>query len=103
MSEKIEYIDSILANSSGKAKKKVLVIENNRSYLGQIYKILIQHNFEVLTCTNANDALHKIERDIKIEAVIVNAFLPENRGLTLLAALKSSNHSNSPSNSEFYI
>ena len=85
-----EYIDKILANSSGKAKKKVLVIDNNRTFMGQIYRILMQHNFEVLSCTNANDALHKIERDIKIEAAVINAFLPENRGLTLLSALKSS-------------
>ena len=95
MTEHQGYIDKILATTAGKAKKKILIVENNRSFLGQLYKILMNHHFEVVTCTNINDALHKIERDIKIEVVIVNALLPNNRGIALLSTLKKSKRFNS--------
>lgn len=89
MSADKAYIAKILSNASGKAKKKALLIQNNHEFLAQLYRILQNHDFEVISSLNALEAYTHFENDSKIELVVFDAFLPHNSGLALLAKLKS--------------
>lgn len=77
-----------------RAKKKILVVDDDRVYLEVMRMKLEQKNYEVITTTSGKVGLEKVERD-KPDAVLLDILLPKTDGLEILRKIRLK-HKNLP-------
>jgi len=68
--------------------KNILVIEDDPIFIKLISHALKQHSFNVISATNGINALEKLSKNNKIEAVILDLFLPDVNGLEILKKIR---------------
>ena len=66
---------------------KLLIIDINNSYLRLYRKELEEEGYDVMVAASGKDAIEKLERE-NPALVILECFLPEIDGLTLLGQIK---------------
>jgi len=69
--------------------KNILVIEDDPIFIKLISHALEQHSFNVLRVTNGMNALDCLSKNNKIEAVILDLFLPDINGLEILKKIRT--------------
>ena len=84
-----ESAGSVVEQSSTKAKRSILVIDDDRRVLELLQISLTQNGFKVSTAGTGEDGLESVRRDPP-DLVILDLRLPRKTGFEVCAALKSS-------------
>ena len=71
-------------------KKKILVVDDNQSFLEILNKFLSDHEYGVACCNNGKDAQEKFSEFIP-DIVVTDIVMPELDGIELLIALREIN------------
>ncbi len=67
--------------------KKVMVVDDDETFLLMMADSLLYHNYLALTITNGGDALERIKEE-EIDVVITDIRMPNMDGITLLKSIK---------------
>ena len=71
-------------------KKKILVVDDNQSFLEILNKFLTDHEYDVACCNNGKDAQEKFSEFLP-DIVVTDIVMPEVDGIELLVALRELN------------
>ncbi|CAD5170692.1 unnamed protein product [Musa acuminata subsp. burmannicoides] len=67
---------------------RVMVVDNDSRYLGLMERLLLQCNYQVMTCAQVQEAISLVmDNRQSIDLIISDAFLPSDDGLLILKSL----------------
>ncbi len=77
-------------------KKKILLVDDIKEFRSLV-KILLSGNYEVVTATDGEDALKKIEQGLYPDVIVTDLMMPRVDGYQLISKIKSGDsHKNIP-------
>lgn len=77
-------------------KKKILLVDDIKEFRSLV-KIILSGNYEVVTATDGEDALKKIERGLYPDVIVTDLMMPRVNGYQLITKIKSGeSHKNIP-------
>jgi CheY-like chemotaxis protein len=72
-----------------KIKRKILVVEDDKLFMHLYARLLKDSGYEIISSTNAYDAVEEIAKGNIPDAIILDLFLPGVNGLALIHELQS--------------
>ncbi len=69
---------------------RILLVDDDLDFLASISRLLFEHNFSVIACDNAEEAINKI-RDNNIDIVLTDIKMPKVSGIKLLEKIQTMN------------
>ena len=69
-------------------RKKILIVDDEKIILQMTSMVLKKKNYEVVSCTNAEEALSLVEKE-RPDLIILDHLLPGKTGLELCCEIKS--------------
>lgn len=80
---------------SEQTKKKILVIEDDRSLQNALVEMLTQEKYETVSAFDGEDGLQKINEE-KPDLVLLDIVLPKKDGYEVLAEIKAGDNKDTP-------
>lgn len=69
-------------------KKKILLVDDIKEFRSLV-KIILSGNYDVVTATDGEDALKKIEKGLFPDAIVTDLMMPRIDGYQLISKIKS--------------
>lgn len=91
----LEEFFQLILNPMEKNKKRILIIEDDRSLQSALVEMFSQEDFEALSALDGEEGLQKALKE-KPDLILLDIILPKKDGYEVLADLKNSPQKNIP-------